>query len=384
MAVPWINFLAPSMGGIGPIELDDLPRLEKLKGNGIPFYAGRFYPKDSQAILNGLQLGLFSETPPWLTWEEIRPTQIWMVPIFEDERIISMDCSVERIDLWPRLPEDNLPELPTKTSFDEDMQSEYWTKRQIDTIDPGIKIVNNVLPPIFALGYVGISEVKGKVTEWGFYDQQLTWINKKEYGNPINAFEAYYGIAAPITKEDDYSEIIIARNDGIWRNQNPELPTDGPIKFETDRFGKPIGFSRIAKDDRNLYAIFDDEKKDKFGSDAWDVATQPTGSRPRVGSFLELKSSRLDTIVITIKVSCQTIVIPDDPIPADSWATLSTYGAVALETLGSNLSNNIWYFYLPVRYDGRYLGDRYEYLLGRAGINKIDNENYSFSPYTGY
>ena len=89
MAVPYINILAPSMGGIGPIELSDLPMLSSLSGNGVPFYAGRFYPKDSQAIIDGLQLGLISQTPPWLTWEEIQPTQIWMVPINPDERIVT-------------------------------------------------------------------------------------------------------------------------------------------------------------------------------------------------------------------------------------------------------------------------------------------------------
>ncbi len=51
MAMPWINLLAPSMGGIGPIGSSDLSKIEKLKeGTGIDLYAGRLYPKDTNAI----------------------------------------------------------------------------------------------------------------------------------------------------------------------------------------------------------------------------------------------------------------------------------------------------------------------------------------------
>ena len=76
MAIPFINILAPSLGGIGPIELNDFNRLTRLNGNGIPFYAGRFYPKDSTGIWierDGLknQIGLIAETPPWYCWENI-------------------------------------------------------------------------------------------------------------------------------------------------------------------------------------------------------------------------------------------------------------------------------------------------------------------------
>jgi len=133
----------------------------------IPFYAGRFYPKDSQAILDGLQLGLFSETPPWLTWEEIIPTQIWMVPVFEDERIVSTLTSIERIDFWPRLESDNLPELKI-TDFDRRVMSLVNNRGAgiFDTLDPGIEVTQNLIPPVFAAGYVGISEIKGRVTEW--------------------------------------------------------------------------------------------------------------------------------------------------------------------------------------------------------------------------
>ena len=53
MAVPFINVLAPSMGGIGPIETADFGKLSRLN-NGIPFYAGRLYPKkEDDAWING-------------------------------------------------------------------------------------------------------------------------------------------------------------------------------------------------------------------------------------------------------------------------------------------------------------------------------------------
>ena len=48
--------------------------------------------------------------------------------------------------------------------------------------------------------------------------------------------------------------------------------------------------------------------------------------------------------------------------------------AGALETFGSNLSNNIWYFYMPVVYNGDYMGDRIEELTSRAAINNTDIE----------
>ena len=51
MAVPFINILAPSMGGIGPVEMKDIPKLGRLsQANGVPFYIGRFYPKNSSAL----------------------------------------------------------------------------------------------------------------------------------------------------------------------------------------------------------------------------------------------------------------------------------------------------------------------------------------------
>ena len=380
MAVPWINFLAPSMGGIGPIELNDLERLNKLTAaNGVPFYAGRFYPKDSTDIFNGLRLGLFSETPPWLTWEEIRPTQIWMVPIFEDERIISTLTTVERIDYWPRMPEDNLPELVIN-DFDRVVLSYVNNKGEgiFDTIDPGIEINQNVIPPVFAAGYVGISEVKGRVTEWGFYDQGFSFINKKEYGNPKYLLQNYYGTDTPQQQKDDYSEIVKVRMTDAFYDRNPDI-TNGeyPDYSINTTTGDPRNMTRVIFDsDYESWAIYDKDLADNYGSRKWQDITAPLGSRPTVGSFIEQKTSSLDTMVITLKTSAVTVVIPDGPPIPGSVAEL---GQLALETLGSNLSNNVWYFYLPVRYDGRIPAKRIEFLLNKAGINKVDNPNHVFT-----
>ena len=86
------------MGGIGFIELTDTQRLAEMQEkNGVPFYAGRFYPKDNKTIIEDLFDGILnSNTPPWLTNKVLEPTQIWMVPAFEDERIVSTTTSIER------------------------------------------------------------------------------------------------------------------------------------------------------------------------------------------------------------------------------------------------------------------------------------------------
>jgi len=377
MAVPWINLLAPSMGGIGPIELSDLDRLNRLTAkNGIPFYAGRFYPKDSQAILNGLQLGLFSETPPWLTWEEIIPTQIWMIPVFEDERIVSTLTSIERIDFWPRSESDNLPEF-NPTEFDEE-QLIALNIRDFDNIDPGIQINQNVIPPVFAAGYVGISEVAGRVTEWPFYDQGFTFINKKEYGEPKYLLQSYYNTDTPQQQRDDYSEIVKVRMRDAFLARNPNITNGNYPEYPIDQVtGDPTGMQRIILDsDYKKWAIYDKDNAEKYGSSEWRKIIAPSGSTPKIGSFMEVKTSALDTMVITIKTSCVTVVIPDaDPLPG----SVAELGQLALETLGSNLTNNIWYFYLPVRYDGRIPAKRIEFLLNKAGINKIDNPNHVFT-----
>jgi hypothetical protein len=132
----------------------------------------------------------------------------------------------------------------------------------------------------------------------------------------------------------------------------------------------------ILDSDYKKWAIYDKDNAEKYGSSEWRKIISPSGSTPKIGSFMEMKTSALDTMVITIKTSCVTVVIPDaSPLPG----SIAELGQLALETLGSNLTNNIWYFYLPVRYDGRIPAKRIEFLLNKAGINKIDNPNHVFT-----
>ena len=114
-----------------------------------------------------------------------------------------------------------------------------------------------------------------------------------------------------------------------------------------------------------------------FGHQISNVLTSWTDQetpRPRAG-LISFRPSRIDTIVLTIKVSCVTIVIPD-PVPGETQLTLDDYASAGLETFGSNLTNNIWYFYWPVRYNGDLPSQRFDNLLARAGINKLNDENY--------
>jgi hypothetical protein len=95
-----------------------------------------------------------------------------------------------------------------------------------------------------------------------------------------------------------------------------------------------------------------------------------------MGHLIGIKPSELDTVVFTIKTSCVTVVIPDDPAPTDVWDALESYRNEALETLGSNLTNNVWYFYWPVRFNGDKMAERVQFLLNRAGIKRLDDPDY--------
>ena len=354
------------MGGIGPIELSDLSKLEELTDkNGIS-YAGRFYPKDSQAVFDGLQLGLFSETPPWLTWEEIKDTQIWMVPAIEDERIVTMNVTVDRIDLWPRDEGvDYLPEYE-ETPYDEAIRGSAWGQQTNGrlhlNIDPGIIVTNDVVPPLLFAGYVGISTISGYVSEFPFYDQELTIINAPQYNMP--------------DLEESDSELLHIRGDGVWRQQPAIIPEFGQPLVIEKKNGYPTfkaGFKNTTPNSNyDLFAISADEEEAKtFGSPKWDYLTRPNSNgSSTAGTLAAVKSSELDTIVITIKVSCTSIVIPDEPFPDDVATGLLQYSALAINTFGSNLTSNFWYFYLPVRYNGEFAGDRTQFLLNRTAVNQ--------------
>lgn len=383
MAVPFINFLAPSMGGIGPIELSDFSKLQTLQSkNGVPFYAGRFYPKDNQQIIDGFNLGLISQTPPWLTWERIQPTQIWMVPAFEDERIVTMNVTIERIDLWPRETDDyegtddaTVNELVSYEPkyYGGDVIEKAWGSLNLlpsfnGSLDPGIEIKQNLnyIPPIITLGYLGIAEVSGYCSEWGFYDQELTIVNGTKYGQP------QYGYGGADALGYDYSEVIKVRPDGAWIYRDAEI-TEGAIPDYDDLAERGNYEPYVQQTSYLNSAIYDETIANRFGNEYWNNFTKVDENNPRAGLVAEVKTSDMDCIVYTIKVACTTIVVPDVLTGPDE-VVRQELGSAALETFASNLSNNIWYFYLPVRYNGEIPNERIDYLLSQAAINNVDTD----------
>ena len=383
MAVPFINFLAPSMGGIGPVELSDLSWLNELsQSNGVPFYAGRFYPKDNQQIIDGLQLGLISQSPPWLTWEEIQPTQIWMIPLFEDERIVTMNVTIERIDIKPRSTTD-YEGMDAQTAFElanwepplyggDVLEKAHGQVNLLPSfngsLDPGITILQNLnfIPPGLTLGYLGIASLSGRCTEWGFYDQEMTIVNGTKYGQP----QWGYGGAEELGY--DYSEVIKLRPDGAWIYRDAEIGNDGSIpEFSTSTWEQYINNSYLDT------AIQDYTDAQSIGNDYYDASTKIEGDgvtgNPRAGLIQDIRQSQMDTVIYTIKVACTTIVAPDFITGPDELVR-NSLAAAAIQSFASNLTNNIWYFYLPVRYNGDVPAKRYAEYFKKAGINRVTTE----------
>ena len=400
MTIPFINILAPSMGGIGPIELADLGRLNALN-NGVPFYAGRFYPKNHTKFWDGIKPGLISQTPPWVTWEDIEDTQIWMVSAFKGEKIVSTNTSIDRIDLWPREPEDDLP-VWENTIYDQQAQARGWGDVGLDHIwtqsgscDPGIEITQNVMGVNLAtLGALGISKLSGYCSEYAFYDQELRFANGAFYGQPNQLVEAGRHVrwdrdGNPTPPLEEYKELLRIREDGPWMYRNADLPPQGQLNFPTRADGFPdlpylhndgSGWVSSEENYKN-WVITDREKAKTYGNDWWDYYTKyiVDGSdvAPRMGQMLQIKPSELETVVYTIKTACQVVYIPEENWwGADIDSEVEQLGAYALTTYGAYLTNQIWYFYLPVRYNGKFTAERTDFLLNRAGIKRNSDPNY--------
>ena len=410
MAVPFINLFANTMGGIGPIELSDLSRLGDLtQQTGVPFYAGRFYPKNTADEWNLLNPGFFSQTPPFIGWKDFGDTQIWMVPAFEDERILTMNCEVTHISLWPRSAEEEETQGEfTPTGYDYAMQGGGWElSGPDDSIDPGVIVTNDVVPPLLFAGYVGISELSGSVTEYGWYDQEMVIVNNTKYGQDhiaINAKNYRFSLGFADAAEeidflqnfnpDTYQEILRVRTDGVWRKQGFNI-ADSTFDITSEEYTSPTsglphkGFQQISTSgsaDLRSSWINNTHSSVQYASEGTPVQRERTEktvltgddnipyTKYEAGIVQQFVPSRLNTLCYTIKVSCTTGIVPDT-IPADTATALGDLAAGALETLGSNLSNNIWYFYMPVLYNGDYLGDRIDELTSRGGINNTDFED---------
>jgi len=414
MALPLINVYAYTMGGIGPVETKDAAALNALcEKNGVPFYAGRFYPKNHDAQWQLFNLGFNSQTAPWMSWEEIGDTQIWMLPAFEDERIIKLKVSIDRIDLWPRDGiEGQSSDLPPweQTQWDDQMQQKFWGSNTVgidDTtqlagsggcIDPGITITQNMTSSALTLGYVGIAELSGHFTEYAFYDQEIQAIKGESYEQPQMrgwAYDYFSGIKTDdkVTEEElaNYKEFWRIRSDGVWIRRNAETPNKGKLEFDNTSGGLPNNFEHFIIPAENAYGQWlntDLNASTTYGNAMWDMHTKyitdedanvtATGDQPIVpgmGQMLTYKPSNLDTVVYTIKAAAEVLVVPD-VMPGSTRAWWKDVSQTAAETYGAYLASNIWYFYLPVRFNGSKMADRIDFLLNRAGIKRRDDPNY--------
>ena len=77
-----------------------------------------------------------------------------------------------------------IPDFDTETARHLAVENQYWGDASLsltvlpnNTIDPGIEVQQNVLPPALVAGYVGISQISGRVSEYGFYDSEIHIVN---------------------------------------------------------------------------------------------------------------------------------------------------------------------------------------------------------------
>lgn len=418
------------MGGIGPVELADIDKLVKLREqNGVIFYAGRFYPKGNKEIIEDLfddTIPLWqNNSPPWLTWKDMDPTQIWMMPlrtffsgVSVDERIINMDVRIERIDIWPDAEGEQT--LANLTKRDErSIQSGWGTVSSVvdfnpdpnlseGSIDPGLTVSNasilNIVPStvwdaalVASLGYLGVATISGYVSEYGFYDQELHIINGTQFGQP-----QYFNQFLEGMDPNKYKEYVRIRNDGVWIKKTDD-DAEQYIRFDDDDdegYPKDKGFINeqwksayysewIIDSDKTIAAGIGNKLWDRlftdFGPKYIDAATKEEITFPNAGAIVAYKPTKFRTLVYTIKVSCDTIYIPpqeilDNPVPIDSEEGLIRLAEYGLNTLASNLSSNIWYFYMPVKYNHDLVSSRTDYLFNVAGINKLTDPLYMPKP----
>lgn len=184
--------------------------------------------------------------------------------------------------------------------------------------------------------------------------KKLVTVNGLKYGQANYEGKARaYNENKFLNKEEKYQEIWRIRSDGIWIKKDADLNSTGKLNLPTGTNGYPSGgfYKEIDATNRKQWVISDKMLGKKAGNAKWDFYTQvddgPGGQclLPKVGMFAGFVPSKLDTLVYTIKVSCQTVVIPDDPTPASVSEALQSYSNEALESFGSNLTNNVWFFY---------------------------------------
>lgn len=433
MPVPVLNLFANTVGGIGFIPPADGSAVAKLlqENPDVPNYYGRFYPKNTADELDIYSPSLTTDTPPWMQWEEMGGTDIWMIgggTFGGREKILDMQVEVTHINVWDRgsffvedqsvqailgpVPDDafhterrNLYYKKYSSSYYNELYAGstpvgiYDDPKEADTMDPGIVIENNssqYLPDLLANpfvlnGMLGLCQVSGKITDFSFYDHEMIIINGTKFGQiQYDTVARNYYFANATTPEEEidllqngydadrYAEILRVRSDGVWVKKGLDIvPDQGQPALETSD-GRPdavYGWKLLERNGK-LYKpdaySFKDYLKISEGGDSfcpvWDELTSTSPAldaegQPyteyEAGLIYDTRVSELDTIVITFKVACQTIIIPDDELEYgfDEEEELENLLDLGLEQYSSELLSNIWYFYMPVRYNPIYLGD---------------------------
>ena len=197
-----------------------------------------------------------------------------------------------------------------------------------------------------------------------------------------------------VTEEDlaNYKEFWRVRSDGVWIRRNAEPPTTGKLEFKDTIGGLPENMEHwvipVAKD-YGEWLNSDITVSNTFGNTKWDQHTKylqqtdppiaytdpKVNSIPGMGQMLTYKPSNLDTVVYTIKAAAEVLVVPD-VMPGSTREWWKDVSQTAAETYGAYLASNIWYFYLPVRFNGAKMADRIDFLLNRAGIKRRDDPYY--------
>ena len=194
----------------------------------------------------------------------------------------------------------------------------------------------------------------------------MTIVNGTKYGQP----QWGYGGASELGY--DYSEVIKLRPDGAWIYRDAEIGNDGQIPpFNTSTWEEYINNSYLNT------AIQSYEDAQTIGNEYYDASTRIEGDgvtgNPRAGLIQDIRQSQMDTVIYTIKVACTTIVAPDFITGPDELVR-NSLAAAAIQSFGSNLLNNVWYFYLPVRYNGDIPAQRYAEYFRKAGINRVTTD----------
>jgi len=227
-------------------------------------------------------------------------------------------------------------------------------------------------------------------TEYAFYDQELIYMNRQDLGQPE--------MVVPEGKDPEtYTEVYRVRADGYWKLEDADLTGEGTFELSTNDVGYPplpykymditidptyADYSDWVNDDHNVLGVIkNNEQVNVYLNKNWDEMTKWTmddtgsnvvigGSKAPMGQVLQLVPSKIDTVVFTIKVAVETLVLNSVGFSVTDLGGMADY---AKANFADNALSNIWYFYLPVKLNASMFAKRKELLLNRQGIRKRDN-----------